>query len=250
MRQGPNKISFNSVKALNGQGICLQSILVLIPIDIYHSKDVQKSKAYKPMHPASGVCNVHSAIDKSVHRRKRKVISQGLSDQCMRSVEPMILSHIDVFLQKIMASTNRDRLENDWSMAMNLTQCFRHLTFDIMADFSFGQSLNLQNNDDNHFLFDLLTVTNYRMAIYSQSPSLAKLNLEKLLYPNLVQTRRRYIKMMTDIVNTRLMGKANSRHDLHTFLADAKDPETGEGFTNAELWSESRFILAAGEESV
>ena len=198
------------------------------------------------MHIAPGVCNIHNAIDKSVHKRKRRVIGQGLSDQCMRSFEPTILSHVDIFVRKLMTSSNGDELNNNWSKPVNMTHCAKHLGFDIMGNFGFGQSFEMQSKVDNHFLIDAVTATNYRSGVYFQFPSMAKYKLEKLLSPNVAAMRKKYGQLMNDLVRTRAMTDKHSRRDLLSFIDDAQDSGTGEGFTETELWSESRFLLVAG----
>jgi cytochrome P450 len=60
--------------------------------DIYGmKKNVKKSKEYAGMvHQAP---NTLTLIDKVEHGRRRRVISQGLSTQMIRSYEPKILKH-------------------------------------------------------------------------------------------------------------------------------------------------------------
>ena len=195
------------------------------------------------MHVAPGVCNIHSAIDKSVHRRKRKVIAQGLSDQCMRSFEPTILDQIRIFLRKLV----HDELKNDWSNPVNMSHCVKRLGLDIMGSFGFGQSFDTQSNAVNRFLIDAITSNNYRSGVYAQIPSMAKFKLEKLFSPSIAAMRQKYGQLMTTLIRTRAMADKYSQHDLLSFLDNAKDPETGEGFDEMELWSESRFLLVAGK---
>lgn len=194
-----------------------------------------------------GVYNIHTAIDKSIHRHKRKVISQGLSDQCMRSFEPTILDHIDIFLKGLIHSQGVDGGSNEWSTPINMTDRCKHLGYDIMGEFGFGRSFETQIKPDNHFLIDAVIATSHRSGVYGQYPALAKFKLEKLLYPKTAWMREKYLELMTDLVTARLSADKNSRPDLFSFLADAKDPETGQGFSEPELWSESRFLLIAGE---
>ena len=54
---------------------------------------------------------------------------------------------------------------------------------------------------------------------------------------------------MGRLVRERLSTEKDSQNDLFSFLVDAKDPETGKGFTESELWAESRFLLIAGKHT-
>jgi cytochrome P450 len=58
--------------------------------------------------------------------------------------------------------------------------------------------------------------------------------------------RERYLKLMSQLVKSRLASGKDSHRDLFSWVIDAKDPEAGNGFTENELWAESRFLLIAG----
>ncbi|EKG16603.1 Cytochrome P450 [Macrophomina phaseolina MS6] len=197
------------------------------------------------MVPAPGAYNIFTAVDKAIHRHKRKVISQGFSDQCIRDFEPTILSHVDLFLKRL--CTSKDPSTGaDWSSPFNMTDCCRHLGYDIMGEFGFGQTFHLQTSDENRFLIDAVTATSHKAGVYVQYPELQKLRLEALFYRRGLEMRRKYLELMSNLVKNRLAAGKSSRNDLFSFIVDAKDPETGVGFSEDELWAESRFLLIAG----
>ena len=221
-------------------------ILTSIPEpELYHSKNVQKAYGYATMAPEPGAYNIFTAIDKSVHRHKRRVLSQGFSDQCLRAFEPMILHEIDIFVRKV--SSNPSGADQEWSAPVDMTQCCRHIGYDIMGDFGFGQSFELQEKTDNRFLMSAVVATSRKAAVYMHYPALAKLQLEKLLARRTISMREKYLQLMSRLVKSRLEADPGLHHDLFSFLLEAKDPETGHGFTESELWAESRFLLIAGE---
>lgn len=108
---------------------------------IYYSKDMQKSFGYTTMAPTPGAYNIFTAVDKDVHRHKRRVINQGFSDRCLRAFEPMILKESDIFVGKF---TESQRYQDKWSAPTSMTERCRYISFDIMGDFGFGQSFELQ----------------------------------------------------------------------------------------------------------
>ncbi len=200
------------------------------------------------MVPEPGAYNIFTAVEKSIHRRKRKVLGQGFSDQTLRAFEPTILRHIDIFVRKLMRSSNfGEEGGGGWSTPFNMTDCSRHLQYDVMGEFGFGQSFELQIKPDNHFLIDAVTATSRKAGVYVQYPALANLQLDKLLYRKGLQMREKYLALMSKLVKSRLSADKNSQNDLFSFVVDAKDPETGRGFTESELWAESRFLLIAGD---
>ena len=156
----------------------------------------------------------------------------------------MILKEIDIFVGQF---TKSQRYQEEWSAPTNMTECCRHISFDIMGDFGFGQSFELQERADNRFLMDAVVATSKKAAVYVHYPALAKLQLEKLFARRTVRMREKYLKLMSYLVKSRLEADKDLHNDLFSFLVDAKDPETGKGFTESELWAESRFLLIAGE---
>ena len=201
------------------------------------------------MIPAPGAYNIFTAVDKGIHKHKRKVLSQGFSDQCVRAFEPKILDHIDIFLAKLVGSPERGSGDGEWSTPANMTDRCRHLGYDIMGEFGFGQSFELQLKEDNRFLIEAVTATTNKAGVYVQYPALASLKLEKLLYQRGLGMREKYLQLMSNLVRSRISKEKDAKNDLLYFLADAKDPETGLGFTEDEIWAESRFLLIAGKLS-
>lgn len=201
------------------------------------------------MIPAPGAFNIFTAVDKGIHRFKRMVLSQGFSDKALRAFEPTMLHHIDIFVRNLMRTPNYNDANDGWSPPVDMTACCRHLQYDVMGEFGFGQSFELQTRPDNHFLIDAVTATSRKAGVYVQYPKLKYLQLEKLLYRKGLWMRQKYLDLMGRLVRERLSAENHSQNDLFSFLVDAKDPETGQGFTESELWAETRFLLIAGKSS-
>lgn len=200
--------------------------------DIYYSKDeVQKSYGYVTMIPAPGAFNIFTAVDKGIHRFKRKVLSQGFSDQAIRAFEPTMLHHMDLFVRKLVRAPDHNDDNDRWSPQLDMTEYCRHLQYDIMGEFGFGQSFQLQTKTDNHFLIDATTATSRKAGVYVQYPRLQYLHLEKLLYRKGTWLSEQFLQLMARLVRERLSAEKGSQNDLFSFLVDAKDPETGRGFT-------------------
>lgn len=201
------------------------------------------------MIPALGAFSVFTAVDKNIHRFKRKVLNQGFSDQAIRAFEPTMLHHMDVFVKKLVGPPDYSDDNDGWSPPLDMTECCRHLQYDIMGEFGFGQSYQLQTKPDNRFLIDATTATSRKAGVYIQYPKLQHLHLENLLYRKGNLIREKYLQLMARLVKERLSAEKGSQNDLLSFLVDAKDPETGRSFTETELWAESRFLLIAGVSS-
>ncbi|KAL2051646.1 hypothetical protein ABVK25_008060 [Lepraria finkii] len=94
VRYSPNRLVFNSAEALRDRLLKTAAKKNLTTADIYRQgKNTQKSPCYAPYPYFPAVFNTHNCIDKEMHRRKRRIVSQGFSPAAMNASEPMILNH-------------------------------------------------------------------------------------------------------------------------------------------------------------
>ena len=114
--------------------------------DIYSgSKNFQKSPNYRVLrHQAA---NTLTMINKKEHARRRRIISQGVSDAALRSHEPTILSHIKKCFDVVLDTDEKylgiveplspigsvSGKREGWTPARNMSNYFNWLTFDIMG---------------------------------------------------------------------------------------------------------------------
>jgi cytochrome P450 len=219
--------------------------MVLIYSDIYSSKEIQKSFAYETLVPGPGQYNIFTVIDSTAHRHKSKMLSQAFSDRTMKEFEPTMLHHIDIFVKNLMSCC--DETGSTWSIPINMTNRSGYLQYDVMGKFGFGSSFDMQTKSDNHFLMDAVEAICLRGGIFSQYPKLARLPIDKVMaFSKITEMRAKYSNLVTRLVKARVAAPKNSQPDIFKFLIDATNPETGKGFTEAELWAESRFLLIAG----
>ena len=214
--------------------------------DIYSSNDTKKSKGYEAMVAVPGVYNTHTCIDKAVHRRKRKVISQAFSDQAIRKFEPTMLKHVNIFLKELLRHASHYG-NNDWSEPMDMTPCCKFLSLDIVSDFAFGQSLKVQTEEENRGMILGMRAASILSGTYAQYPRLSGYGLDRFLRFKGAWTRERFGRFMKGLVQARLGIAKDAKHDLFSFIIGAEDAGTGHAFTLDELWSESRLFMFAGK---
>ena len=101
--------------------------------------------------------------------------------------------------------------------------------------------------EDNRFIIDAIAASSLRTSVYAQIPELAKLKLEKVLYPQGANMREQFLDFMRDLAESRANLPKDHKGDLFSLVVDAKDPDTGKGFSLPELWSESKFLIVAGK---
>ena len=82
-------------------------------------------------------------------------------------------------------------------------------------------------------------------------PSLLKLRLDGILFRKLIKGIRRYQAFSKAQLDERIRrASSDKKIDMFSSLLEAIDPETGEGFTTAELVSESSLLIIAGESCI
>ncbi len=111
-----------------------------------------------------------NSIDKNMHRAKRKVIMQALTDRAMREFEPTMAREIDIFL-KLLLSTE----------PIDLTERCKRLAFDIAAMLAYGQPFHLQTEDKNRFMIDSLQARDFRVNLYLRLQAIPKFGLQMLV---------------------------------------------------------------------
>lgn len=104
---------------------------------------------------------------------------------------------------------------------------------------------------DNRYVLDAILASNVRMGVLLQAPEIAGWKVHKKFFPTAIAARDRFIPFVSRMVGDR-MKLANSspskiHSDVFSFLAKAKDPETGEGLAMNELGAESTTLIVAGK---
>lgn len=73
---------------------------------------------------------------------------------------------------------------------------------------------------------------------------LHELHLDKILFRKIAAGRERYMAYSkTQAIERTKVGSDTDRKDFFYYMLNAKDPETGKGFTTPELWGESNLLM-------
>ena len=237
VRYGPDKISINTNTALQS---------------IYGFKsNVRKANFYSAFPATKGAWSTHSAIDKALHARKRRVLSQAFSDNAMKGLQSHILNVIRTFCDAIgdfpARNTTRDKKPSAWSTPKDMGQWANYMSYDGLGDICYGESFDTLERPDNRFAINLVATSSKFHYLNAQMPGLKKLGLDRLLFRDLRANRQRFMSYSRARLNQRMkLGTDNDRRDFFYYLLNAKDPETGQGFATQELWGESNVLLIAG----
>lgn len=242
VRYGPNSISINSNVALS---------------EIYGFKaNVRKAHFYSTFPAQKGAWSTHSAIDKSLHARKKRVLSQAFSESAMRGLQPHILSVIRTFtdaigdfLPQVSLGSEKTAVQ-EWSTPKDMGLYANYMSYDVLGDICYGESFDTLESSKNRFAVRLVALSSKYHFLTAQMPSLKKLGLHRLLFPDLLAQRTRFMEYSRTRLQKRMqLGTDTDRRDFFYHLLKAKDPETGLGFSKQELWGESNVLLIAGSDT-
>ncbi|KAG9239855.1 cytochrome P450 [Calycina marina] len=238
-RFGPNGLSINSNTALK---------------TIYgHKSNVKKSQFYSVFPPTKETFNTHSSIDKTSHARKRRVLSHAFSDSAIRTMERYILGNVRTFtkaLGKKPLSHSKSKADGEWSVAQNMANWCNYLTFDVMGDLCFGKAFEMLEKPENHHVIDLLGSAAHMHLILGTNPMIKSLGLNKVLFSKIYARRMEYMAFAKQQAGERTkIGTDTDRKDFFYYLLNAKDPETGKGFSTPELWGEANLLIIAGSDT-
>lgn len=245
VRFGPNSVSFNTNTALKA---------------IYQKGNVRKGDFYEAFPVRKDAVNTHSAIEKGVHGRKRRVLSHAFSDAAIKSMEDRILTHIRQFCSNLggcemgeralRKNVHSEKSENHWTTPKNLSDQANYMTFDVMGDLCFGKAFGMLEKPDNRFAIDLIGNAAHRHLICGTYLPIHKFHVDKFLFPKIAGMRQRYMQFsQLQAAERTKTGVDDERKDFFYYLLRAKDPETGNGFSAGELWGESNLLIIAGSDT-
>jgi hypothetical protein len=166
------------------------------------------------------------------------MISKALSEQKMRGFEPILLTHIGVFLKLLLRASRAGE-------PSNMSDRCKRLGLEVIGKFGFGYDLKVQTEETNAFIVKGLEGGSYRNNVYIQAPGVQWMGVE-FLFPALYRLRIKYFFLLKRLVKERLAEGKDAREDLFSYVVDAKDPDTGTKIRMSELWSEATFFFPAG----
>ncbi|KAI1159191.1 cytochrome P450 [Nemania serpens] len=200
VRIAPDRLVFNTVTALR---------------EIYQNDRLVKSEAYRAAQHRPGIFNIFTVVDRALHRSKRKLIGQVVSEQSMRAFEPILLQEIETFIKHLFSLSKT-------GASVDMTPMCRHLSYDTALHLGFGCSLNLQTDSTNRFLPKAISLGDLRINVCMNFPLLMKWRLHQRIADNVPNSLRdRFFKALHTIISARLSQPVHEKHDLCSFMAKA-----------------------------
>ncbi|KAH7370158.1 cytochrome protein [Rhexocercosporidium sp. MPI-PUGE-AT-0058] len=211
--------------------------------EIYsHSKQLGKAPCYGAMvHRAP---NVLTLLDKTAHGKRRRILSQGLSDSSFRSYEPNILKHIGRLCSQL------DPLPgSEWSENKDMSDWSGYFTFDVMSDIVFGEEYGLLDKEDKRPILAAIEASNVRISVLLQAASLSFCRIDRRLFPEAIQGRNIFVNFVKELLSRRVKADPLIRGDVFSYLLKARDSQTKEGLDQDEICAESTTMIVAGSDT-
>ncbi|KAI1093471.1 cytochrome P450 [Rostrohypoxylon terebratum] len=225
IRQGPNKLVFNSSTALS---------------QIYNNDRITKTVAYLSNQVTPGVYNVWSALDRDLHRQKRRLIGPAVNDRSMRVFEPTMIEQVDI-LVKLVAESHSRPIDMSW-------KC-NYLGMDVVGLLSFGFALNSQTNEEYRFLSDQMAPNNRRLNAVMQVPAIARHRLQVPINMIWAKSRQPVFDLLELMIKKRTVQPADAYHDLWSFIAESMKADEKKDLQARDLWMEAIFFIVAGGDT-
>lgn len=126
-------------------------------------------------------------------------------------------------------------------------------TFDVMSQLVFGMSYHMLTDATNHWIIDGVLGQMRRVSFLTTLPELQEMRFHHILFPEARKKAIRFSGKSREILETRRAREKTDtdgfKDDLFSKLLTAKDPETGESLSQAQLWAESNLLIIAGKHS-
>ncbi|KAH8768416.1 cytochrome P450 [Diaporthe sp. PMI_573] len=200
--------------------------------------------------------NLLTLRDKTLHGRRRRVVSQAFSDNTLRSFESQIIRAIQA-LNATLTKTPDEKNDGDppasqrdgWSAPKDMARSFDYLAFDIMTDVIFSAQYNTIGSDKFRYAIRAIEKSNVRLSVLVQAPELSIRAIQKTLFPDAIIARNRFVKFIRKLLGIRLMDTEVERKDIFSYIEKAKDPDTGKGLDQLELSAETATMIVAGSDT-
>ncbi|KAI1938779.1 hypothetical protein LOZ57_006325 [Ophidiomyces ophidiicola] len=242
VRVAPNFLSINTAQGLH---------------DIYgHGKKVKKGDFYNSFPAIKGVYNTHNVIDKYVHGRKRRVLSQAFSENALKGMEDVMLVNIRQFCA-IMGgdepSLDAGAKTEKGHVVRNMANWFGYLAYDVMGELCFGKSFGMLIERGKREVIGLVDRAAYRHYVCGLWMPLDRWHLDQIFIRKLTNDRWNFIQKSrveaTQRAKERTQAGHEAKKDFFYYLLNAKDPETGRVMSTPELWGESNVLMIAGSDT-
>ncbi|KAF2709862.1 cytochrome P450 [Pleomassaria siparia CBS 279.74] len=222
--------------------------------------NITRSGFYKAWQRNERDIHTINSTNLKLHAKKRKLLNLVFTEQSLKAASPLLVSHIDRWIQLLSSGTQED----GWSPPRNMSTCVDQLVFDILGDLCFGQSFGTKEPGENklkkmpHLIMQQLAI-GYKLSkspLFDLILHLQPRGLNKLMERARKKPIKEYNEFIEGSVDARIAShkshtSTSGRQDMFHFLLSAVDPDTNlPAFSNRDnLLSETRLLVLAGTDT-
>ncbi|RDW69038.1 cytochrome P450 [Aspergillus mulundensis] len=232
VRIAPNELSFATAQAFRDIYGAPTKTRKLFP---------KSDRFYDNGHP-----NIAFVLDPEEHARQHKVFAPQFRPSAVRTQEPIVHSHVDLWVKQIAA---RGR---DGTIPLDISKWFEWLTFDIIGELTFGQSFNATRDNKSHPWVSILLDATYSGSIFNLRKRLAFVGPLLRWMPYISSTARAAVTSimqhgaMTLALTRKRIEAGPARSDVDDFLAHAI---RAGWMSDTVLANQAMVMLTAGAET-
>ncbi|KAG8631997.1 hypothetical protein KVT40_001137 [Elsinoe batatas] len=181
--------------------------------------------------------------DREDHRRFRRILSHGFSNQALMDQQPFIMTYVEKLVSKLQDKVSKGE------MPVDVTAWYNFTTFDIIADLTFGEAFGLLDGGDYHpwvaAIFASIKASTL-MQIPNFYPALGWL-IRKMMPKSLLEKRETHKRFTIETVDKRLESGVKRPDYMETILTQ-REKESG-GMSRVEIHSNAQTLIIAGSET-
>ncbi|KAH7405628.1 cytochrome P450 [Phaeosphaeria sp. MPI-PUGE-AT-0046c] len=198
--------------------------------------------------------NIFGMRDEGLHSIRRRHMSHSFSIASVKNMEQYLDANVKILKEKLGGYCDRGEI-------FDLKKVIHFYVIDVLGELAFGQPFGIQESGDEslvppvveHSLLAAVTGSWPAMTVTLKRwlPKLPLQNLQRLF-----EGRAAVVRMASTCVQQRMAAlqdakdddraASTTRKDILTGLILAKDPETGEKLTQADLQTEAFGFIIAG----
>lgn len=205
--------------------------------DIYNNERVTKSDVYLVTLTTTGKVCIFNALDRNVHRVRRKLVGSAVTERAIRGFEPTMQEQINIFLRTVLAASQKGD-------SIDVSERVRRLGSDIVGFLAFGFPFNSQTEEQYRFLPEAVTVGNGINNVKMQFPFLGNSVFSTLTDLLTHFELRKFYKMLDLMISTRLAKPKDEYSDLYKHVVDQL--EETKDVRMSDVWAEAMFFFPAG----
>ncbi|KAH7047586.1 RadP cytochrome P450 epoxidase [Macrophomina phaseolina] len=202
------------------------------------------AKAWKDIHGHAAPVGLFLADDGD-HGRQRRIFSHAFSDRALKDQEPLFRGYVELLMANL-----RSQGTATPDAKVNMVDMYNFTTFDIMADLTFGESLQLlAGSTYNAWVSGIFAAVKFFGLSTTLRFYFPEINAAlPYVLPVLKKKQREHMQYALDRVDRRLAIQTD-RPDIWSYVLREKEEGQGARLTVPEMHANATTFMIAGTET-